>query len=140
MPFTKVMIHFIWSTKNRVPQISPTLKPLLLQHITANAKEKGIYIDTINCVKDHIHLLVSLSTDQTIAKVAMLLKGESAYWVNKQNIVADKFEWQEEYMAFSVSQSGIESVRKYIANQEEHHKTKTFKEEYDAFIAAHELG
>jgi REP element-mobilizing transposase RayT len=85
-------------------------------------------------------LLVSISTDQTIAKVAMLLKGESAYWVNKQNIVADKFEWQEEYMAFSVSQSGIESVRKYIANQEEHHKTKTFKEEYDAFIAAHELG
>ena len=123
-----------------MPQISSELKPLLLQHITTNAKEKGIYIDSINCVKDHIHLLVSLSTDQTIAKVAMLLKGESAYWVNKQNIVADKFEWQEEYMAFSISQSGIENVRKYIANQEEHHKIKSFREEYDAFIAAHELG
>lgn len=140
MPFTKVMIHFIWSTKNRVPQISSELKPFLLQHIIANAKEKGIYIDSINCVKDHIHLLVSLGTDQTVAKVVMLLKGESAYWVNKQNIIGEKFEWQEEYMAFSVSQSGIENVRKYIANQEEHHKTKTFKEEYDAFLSAYGLG
>lgn len=140
MPFTKLMIHFIWSTKNRVPQISLELKPLLLQHIIANAKEKGIYIDSINCVKDHIHLLVSLGTDQTVAKVVMLLKGESAYWANKQNIIGEKFEWQEEYMAFSVSQSGIENVRKYIANQEEHHKTKTFKEEYDAFLSAYGLG
>jgi putative transposase len=140
MPFTKVMIHFIWSTKNRMPTITHQLKPLLLQHIIDNAKEKGIYIDCVNCVKDHIHLLVSLSTDQTIAKTVMLIKGESAYWVNKQNILTDKFEWQEEYMAFSVSKSGIDNVRLYIANQEEHHKSKTFKEEYDAFLNAHGLG
>lgn len=137
MPFTKVLVHYIWATKNRRPIITKALKPLLLEHITANAKQKEIYIDSLNGVEDHIHILISLGTEQTIAKVAMLIKGESAYWVNKQKIGVDKFEWQDEYIAVSVSQSAQNKVRQYIANQEEHHKVKTFKEEYDAFVEAH---
>ena len=77
-------------------------------------------------MEDHIHLLISLGTEQTISKVAMLIKGESSLWLNKQKLVKQKFEWQEEYIALSVSESGIEKVRAYIANQEEHHKEKTF--------------
>ena len=137
MPYTKVMLHFIWATKGRSPIISKKLKPILLDHIKENALKKDIYIDTLNCVEDHIHLLISLGTEQTISKVAMLIKGESSFWVNQQKIIPGKFEWQDEYIALSVSESALDRVRAYIANQEEHHKTKTFAQEYDEFLKAH---
>lgn len=134
MPYTKVMIHFIWATKNRMPIINAELKPLLLAHIKENSQLKSIFIDTLNCVEDHIHLLISLGTEQTIAKTAMLIKGESSFWVNKQQLSKHKFEWQDEYIALSVSQSGIEKVRDYIRNQEAHHQKKTFSQEYNEFL------
>ena len=137
MPYTKVMIHFIWSTKNRDKIISQELKPLLLSHIKENSIAKGIFIDCLNCVEDHIHLLLSLGTEQTISKVAMLIKGESSFWANKQKIIKEKFEWQDEYIALSVSESGISKVQQYITNQEEHHRKKTFTEEYEEFLSAH---
>lgn len=131
------MIHFIWSTKNRERIISKELKPLLLSHIKENSVTKGIFIDCLNCVEDHIHLLISLGTEQMISKVAMLIKGESSFWVNKQKLIKKKFEWQDEYIALSVSESGISKVQQYIANQEEHHRKKTFAQEYDEFLAVH---
>ena len=140
MPYTKVLIHFIWATKNREHLISKELKPLLLQHIKDNSIKKGIFIDTMNCVSDHMHLLISLGTEITIAKTAMLIKGESSFWVNKQKLIKSKFEWQDEYIASSVSYSAIDKVRAYILNQEAHHKKKTFAEEYEEFLKAHEFG
>ncbi len=113
------------------------MKPILLEHIKENSIKKGIFIDTLNCVSDHIHLLVSLGTEETIAKTAMLLKGESSLWVNQQKISKTKFEWQDEYIALSVSYSAIDKVRAYTLNQEEHHKKKTFAEEYQEFLTAH---
>lgn len=139
MPYTKVFIHYIWSTKNRDHLISKELKPLLLGHIKENSFKKGIFIDTLNCVSDHIHLLVSLGTEQTIAKTAMLIKGESSFWVNKQKTLSTKFEWQDEYIALSVSYSAVEKVRAYILNQEEHHRNKTFAGEYKEFLTAHDF-
>ena len=140
MPYTKVLIHFIWATKNREHLISKELKALLLHHIKDNSIKKGIFIDTINCVSNHIHLLISLGTEITIAKTAMLIKGESSFWVNKQKLIKSKFEWQDEYIALSVSYSAIDKVRAYILNQEAHHKKKTFAEEYEEFLKAHEFG
>jgi len=134
MPYTKVLIHYIWSTKNRDHLITNELKPILLSHIKENSKTKEIFIDTLNCVSDHIHLLISLGTQQTIAKIAMLIKGESSNWVNKQQLIEHKFEWQDEYIALSVSYSAVGKVREYILIQEEHHKTKTFAQEYDLFL------
>jgi len=134
MPYTKVLIHYIWSTKNRVHLINNELKPLLLQHIKENSIKKQIFIDTLNCVSDHIHLIVSLGTEQTIAKTAMLIKGESSFWVNKQKILKNKFEWQDEYIALSISYSAVDEVRKYIVNQEKHHKKEKFSEEYNEFL------
>lgn len=131
------MVHYIWSTKNRQPLITKELKPLLLTHIKENSLRKGIYIYNLNCVKDHIHLLVSLGTEQTIAKIAMLIKGESSFWVNKEKLIKGKFEWQEEYIALSVSESMIDIVNKYILNQEKHHKIKTFSQEYEEFLSIH---
>lgn len=139
MPYTKVLIHFIWATKNREHLISKELKSLLLQHIKENGISKEIFIDTLNCVSDHIHLLVSLGTEQPIAKTAMLIKGESSFWVNKQNLIKHKFEWQDEYIALSVSYSAVDRVRAYISNQETHHKKKTFADEYEEFLSAHQF-
>ena len=139
MPYTKAFIHFIWATKNRESLISKEVKPLLLQHIKENSIKKEIFIDTMNCVSDHIHLLISLGTEQTIAKTAMHIKGESSFWMNKQKIIKTKFEWQDEYIALSVSYSAIDKVRVYINDQGEHHKKKTFTEEYNQFLKAHDF-
>jgi putative transposase len=133
MPFIRIWVHLIWSTKNRYKTISPELKIALLEHIKENAKRKNIWIDSVNCTSDHIHLLVSLGSEQSISKVAMLLKGESSHWINKENLTKLKFEWQDEYIAISVSESNIGIIRHYINNQEEHHRKKTFAEEYDEF-------
>lgn len=134
MPFINVRLHYIWATKNRLPLITKELKPLLLGHIKENAIKKEIFIDTINCVEDHIHLLISLNCDMTIAKLANLVKGESSLWVNRQGIIQQKFEWQDDYIALSVSNSSLDNVRKYIYNQEEHHKKVTWMEEYESFL------
>ncbi|MFH1196162.1 MAG: transposase [bacterium] len=134
MSFIKIMVHSSWSTKNRELMITQDLKPIIINHILDNAKIKYIYIDTINCVSDHIHLLLSLGVDQTISKVLQLIKGESSFWVNNQKITKYKFEWQDDYFAISVSESVLEKVRTYIRNQEEHHRKKTFMEEYEEFI------
>ncbi len=133
MPYVKLWVHFMWSTKYRQKQITKELKPKLLEHIKSNAAQKKIFLDTVNCVEDHIHALVSLSTDQTVAKIAQLIKGESSFWVNQQNLLKTKFEWQDEYIALTVSDSAVEKVREYIRNQEEHHRVKSFAEEFKQF-------
>ncbi len=136
MPFVKVYIHFVWSTKNRVPYLkSKEIRQAMWQHIKDNGNTKGVFIDFVNGHLDHCHCLVSLGTEQTISKVMQLIKGESAFWFNKQNFIDKKLEWQDEYYAVSVSESVLSTVREYIKNQEEHHKKKTFQLEYDEFIA-----
>ncbi len=140
MPFIKVHIHFVWSTKNREPYLSTKeMRQKVWQHIRENAENKGIFVDFINGHKEHCHCLVSLGSDQTIEKLMQLIKGECSFWINKQSeflesLGGKKFEWQNEYFAVSVSESQIDKVRNYIKNQEEHHKHKTFQEEYDEFI------
>ena len=136
MPFIKVYIHFVWSTKNRIPFLdSLALREKVWNHIKDNGKKKGIFIDFVNGHSDHCHCLVSLGSNQTIEKVMQLIKGESAFWINKEALTKQKFEWQDEYFAVSVSESVIDKVRDYIKNQEEHHKQKTFQQEYDEFIS-----
>jgi len=135
MPFVKVYIHFIWSTKNRVPFLdSRELRTMVWNHIRENAVKKDIFIDHINGYSDHCHCLISLGIDHTIQKIMQLIKGESSYWINKNKLTSKSFEWQDEYFAVSVSESMIDRVREYIRNQEAHHREKTFQEEYDEFI------
>jgi putative transposase len=133
MPYLNIYLHIIWSTKNRAKLITKELKPLLIEHIKSNAKEKGIFILAINCVQDHIHFLISLGADQTIGKVVQLIKGESSHWINKNQFLRGKFEWQDDYIAVSVSTSILEKVKDYISNQEEHHRIKSFSEEVEEF-------
>lgn len=134
MSFVKVWIHFVWSTKNRYPFLTDEIRLKVFNHIRENAKAKGIYLDFINGYTDHVHCLISLGTDQTIEKIMQLIKGESSFWINKNHFCKTKFEWQDEYFAVSVSETNVEAVRKYIANQEEHHKTKNFDSEFEGFL------
>ena len=135
MALIKVHIHFVWSTKNRIPYLNThELLQKVWNHIRENAKEKGIFIDFINGYSDHCHCLISLGVDQNIQKIMQLIKGESSFWINKNQLTKDKFERQDEYFAVSVSESIIDKVRDYIKNQEIHHATKTFQEEYDEII------
>ena len=92
MAYTKIIIHLVWSTKNRNSLINENIKIDLLSHIKENSFNKGIFIDTINCISDHIRILISLGTDQTISKVVQLIKGESSHWVNSLNNKIN-FEW-----------------------------------------------
>lgn len=112
MPFTKVYIHFVWSTKNRFPFLnSLDLRKQVWNHIKENATSKGIFIDFVSGYEDHCHCLVSLGINQTIQKTVMLIKGESSFWINKNQLTKEKFEWQDEYFAVSVSESKIDAVR-----------------------------
>lgn len=127
MPFIKVWIHLVWATKNRVPLLKQGIRGKIFAHIRKNGKKKNIHKDFINGYVDHVHILISVSPAQTIACIVQLLKGESSYCVNKNNLSENKFEWQDEYFAVSVSETGVSQVREYITNQEEHHRKKKFR-------------
>jgi len=125
----------VWSTKNREPFLeTKDLRERVWKHIKENGIEKGVFIDFVNGYSDHCHCLVSLGVDQSIQKVIQLIKGESSFWINKQKLTKQKFAWQHEYFAVSVSESILEKVRNYIRNQEEHHNKKSFHDEYDELI------
>ncbi|HPG39983.1 MAG TPA: IS200/IS605 family transposase [bacterium] len=134
MPYVRIWVHLIWSTKNRDKVITEKIQPLLINHLIENAKQKEIYLDMVNCMADHCHLLLSLSTTQNIGKIVQLLKGESSHWINKNNFFHGHFEWQEEYFAISVSESQVNQVRQYINKQKDHHHKRTFTEEYSLLI------
>jgi REP element-mobilizing transposase RayT len=129
-----MIIHTVWATKSRKPLMSKNNKDRLCRHIRAYAKDKQIHVMNVNGWKDHLHCLISLSSDQNVATIMNLIKGESSYWANKNLKWSEKFGWQDEYFAVSVSQSHVEAVSRYIDRQEEHHRVKTFQEEYDEFI------
>jgi REP element-mobilizing transposase RayT len=134
MPFTKIWIHLVWATKKREPLMLADIRPKIFTHIKENGTHQNIHTDFVNGHLEHIHCLISLKSTQNIATVAQLLKGESSHWINKHNLCSKKLEWQDDYFAVSVSESDVNRVREYIKNQEEHHKKKTFKEEYDEFM------
>lgn len=96
-------------------------------------------METVNGDIDHLHLLISLTPSQAPAKVANLLKGESSNWINRNQFIRSKFSWQRGYSVFSVSESQVAKVRKYIKNQEEHHRKKSYLEEVSEFLKLYHL-
>lgn len=128
------MVHAVWGTKNKYPFLTKNIRQIVFEHIRQNAISKQIFIDSINGIDDHIHVLLGLNADMSIAKTIQLIKGEASFWINKQKLTTQSFEWADEYYAVSVSESQLQKVRNYIANQEDHHKKKTFQEECDEFL------
>lgn len=134
MSFAKIWVHAVWGTKNRKNILVPELRMSISNHIRQNAKEKGFYVYEINGYFDHLHCLMALKSDWSIAKQMQMIKGESANWVNKNGLLQGKLEWADEYFAGSVNESNLDKVRNYIRNQEEHHRKISFEEEYTHFL------
>jgi REP element-mobilizing transposase RayT len=134
MPWVKVWLHFVWSTKNRHPYLKDEIRNKILDHIRRNAQEKGIHIDFINGYVEHIHCLISIGTDKTLEKLMQLIKGESSFWINKNKLTKTRFEWQDEYFVASVSESNLLKVRTYIAKQEEQHRKVSFEEDFEDML------
>jgi putative transposase len=134
MAYVKNWLHCVWGTKVKVPFLQGEMKYDLINHIRENAKTKGIHIDFINGHMQHIHCLISLNADQKLSDVMHLIKGESSYWINKNKKTNTRFEWAVEYFAISISEFDLPKVRNYIRNQEEHHKKRTWDDEYKEFL------
>lgn len=137
--YSRCWIHLVWATLNRERMLDEEARRKVSRFLSEYAESKGIYMK-INWVNaDHVHALVDLPTGLTIEEVMQLLKGSSSHWINESRLVPAKFAWGRGYGAFSVSQSGVDEVTKYIANQEEHHRTRTFAEEYAKIARAYGL-
>jgi putative transposase len=134
MSFAKIWIHAVWGTKYRSHILKEPVLNQVCAHIKINARQKGIYIDRINGYHDHIYVLMLLKPENSISKQMQLLKGESAYWANQAGIVKGGLEWSVKYFASSVSKDRLDIVRRYIDNQQNHHRKKTFVEEYRVFL------
>lgn len=133
--FSNLTYHFIWSTKNRTPWISEDLQPRLWEYLAGIAHQKSMNPLCIGGTFDHVHVLVGLPTTMTVSQAVQLLKGPSSKWLKetfKQEMGG--FQWQDGYGAFTVSQSQVEDVFRYVKNQKEHHRLKTFEEEFVGFL------
>ena len=139
MSFHGILIHVIFSTQYRKRLLDNEWRDDLLSVIGVQVKEhKGILLQA-GGIEDHIHLFLRTHPSFAIADTIRQLKANSSHWINETNRMTGKFHWQKGYAAFSVSQSVAESVKKYIANQVEHHKTKTYQEEYIEFLDRHNI-
>ena len=135
MAQTNIWIHLVWGTKRRELILEKSARFELFKHIRETAQAKGIHVDFINGHIDHVHCLISMKAKQNIADIAQQLKGESSHWVNnKTKLLKHRLEWCEDYYAVSIGMSGLDAVREYIKNQEEHHRRKSFVEECEEFM------
>ncbi|TLD69919.1 IS200/IS605 family transposase [Phragmitibacter flavus] len=135
----RLHIHLIFSTKNREPLLHDGVRPALHAYMATVLQNLGCHPVLINSVNDHIHLLFELARTVTISSVVEDIKKHSSKWIKTQGPELSLFAWQAGYGAFAVSQSNVAAVRNYIANQKEHHRTKTFQEEYHAFLNKHRV-
>ncbi|MBN1339612.1 MAG: IS200/IS605 family transposase [Bacteroidales bacterium] len=138
--YSRIWMHYVWTPKNRAPVISNTLMHQIILHYKSTyPKGSDIYVDTVNGMTDHIHVLVGQMPVMSPSKVANQLKGESSHWINSHDFIREKFAWQEGFGVFSVSHSQVERIRNYIVNQQEHHRKVTFDEEYRRFMKANDI-
>ena len=133
----RLNIHLIFSTKNREPLIGDGVRESLHAYMATVLKNMGCPAVLINSVQDHVHLLFDLSRSVSVSQVVEEIKTSSSKWIKKQGSEFEYFAWQAGYGAFAVSESNVQTVREYIANQTEHHRHKTFQEEYRLFLERH---
>ncbi len=139
MAHVKIWVHSVWGTKNHKRVLTREFRQKLFTHIREHGKEKGVYVDCINGDMDHVHCLLALNADMSIAKAMQMIKGEASHWANASKLMNQKLDWANEYFAVSVSESMTGKVRSYIGNQEEHHKRTTFANECEKFLKRYEF-
>lgn len=128
--FTQIYLHIVFAVQNRTSLILPEWKNELYKYITGIVKNNGHKLIAINGVSNHLHIAIGYKPHQLIPELLQDIKANSSKWINEKRFVRGKFNWQAGYGALSFSHSQINAVIKYINNQEQHHKRKTFKEEY----------
>ena len=132
--YNKIWIHFIWETLDKQKVLPKPARLKLSDFLYSYGKEKKIFMK-INFVNaDHVHALIDLPTNISAEECIKLLKGSSSHYINKNRVINAKFSWGRGYGAFSVSASQLGNVIAYIRNQDEHHRIKSFSEEYEIFI------
>lgn len=136
--FTKLSYHLVFSTKQRQPIIKEEFQTRLYAYLGGIIAAKKGHLIEVGGIEDHIHILANLSPTQSISEKLREIKANTSKWSN-ENFQQPRFEWQKGYGAFTVSYSQIESVTRYIQNQKEHHKTKTFVDEYVGFLKLHNI-
>jgi len=130
----KIWIHGVFGTKDRLPLIKAEYEIKLYDRIKRKLEnEFDCKVRIINGTEDHVHILFLLSSNFTIGDIFKNIKGETSHWVNQEDFVKQKFAWQTGYGAFSVSESKVTEVEKYIKRQKEHHKKITYLEEVELF-------
>ena len=136
---SSILIHLIFSTKNREPFLSPEIEAELYPYIASIFKVMKSPALIIDGASDHVHTLFSLSRVVTIADLVEEVKTESSKWIKTKGREFQNFHWQNGYGAFSISQSQVSTVKRYIRRQKEHHRRVTFQDEYRRFLAAYEV-
>ena len=127
---SNVIVHVVFSTKYRERSIVDSVRPSLHAYLAEIGRDMGCQVYRVGGVADHVHLAVSLSRTCTMADMVKKMKFTSSSWMKKQGRDFYDFAWQSGYGVFSISVSHLEKLFAYIENQEEHHKTRTFQEEY----------
>jgi REP-associated tyrosine transposase len=135
--FSSLNVHAVFSTKNREPLLVGEIKERLWAFMGGIAKRNEMKPLCIGGLPDHVHLLLSLPTTLSVAKAIQLIKGGSSAWVHETFSSLRHFAWQSGYGAFSVSVSHVAETITYIQNQVEHHRLKSFQEEYVSFLKKH---
>lgn len=132
--YTSLHYHIVFSTKNREPWLSETIRDRLWPYLGGIARENKMCAIEIGGVSDHVHALVRLSPSGIVSKAVQLIKGGSSLWIKTQFPNTVSFGWQDGYGAFTVSASHLDSVQQYIRHQAEHHRTISFVDEYRALL------
>jgi REP-associated tyrosine transposase len=135
--FTSLLTHVIFSTKDRQLSINAELKPQLCAYMGGIVREYNGTALMVGGTVDHVHLLLRLPPSVSIAETMRVLKANSSRWVHEKWPSCSAFGWQTGYGAFSVSQSNVSAVLRYIANQEEHHRKVSFQEEFVIYLQRH---
>src|SRR5665213_2024309 len=137
--FNQIHIHAVFSVQNRVCIISKHWQDELYKYITGIIQNHNHKLLAINGMPDHLHIFFGMRPTQSISDLMQQVKGDSSKWINEKKFIRSKFSWQEGYGAFSYGKSQVHQVIKNIQEQENHHKKKTFIEEYKKFLKAFEI-
>ncbi len=137
--YTRCWLHLIWGTIRREKLLMGEAQKKVSRFLYDYAREKEIYMKINYVNPDHVHALIDLPTKYSIEDIFQMFKGASSHWINQEDIIPAKFAWGRGYAAFSVSNSRVPAVVRYIANQAEHHWKLSFRDEYERFIRAHGL-
>ncbi|MEK6798929.1 MAG: IS200/IS605 family transposase [Planctomycetota bacterium] len=137
--YSKLLYHIVFSTKQRGAWLKPDIAPRIHEYLGGIVRGEGGAAHLINGMPDHVHLLISWRTDESIATLMRNLKAHSSRWVHQTFPDMVGFRWQEGYSVFTVSESQFDPVQRYIQNQEDHHRGRPFEEEMRSLLRAHRI-